>query len=145
MRIFRFLSIVAICFFLGFGLWRLADLGYFRQWERLTLAPEDKTQYLTMTGNPSSQNPVRFTKPCDYSKPEFAFLARPPAGIIDCLQRSDLYPDGYGRTTYVLDSAGNVWIWGYTLSAYTTVARMIFWPSAGLIIGVIIALLVEAS
>ena len=145
MRIFRFLSIVAICSFLGFGLWRLADLGYFRPWERITPTPDDKAQYLTMTLNPPPQHLVTFTKPCDFSKPEFAFSARPTAGIVDCLQRQDLFPDRYERTTYVLDSAGSVWIWDHSVSAYITLLRMLLWPGAGFIIGILIALVVEAS
>ena len=81
------------------------------------------------------------TKPCVYSSPEFFFLANAPRNIVDCIQLVTPYPDGYGRSAYVLDKDGTLWEWSHLTGAYSNLFLVYFLPGIGIIVGLVVGII----
>ena len=143
MKIVKIIAFGAIGLFLGLGLSSIIESGYFQPWKKLSAPPPNMSAYFSVGEEQNSPTPVKITKPCDFSSPEFSLLSNSPKNIVDCIQRSEVYPDGYGRFASVLDSDGNVWEWAHVVTASDSLSSMICLPSLGLLIGVVIALLAK--
>jgi hypothetical protein len=141
MRIVKIIGFGAIGLFIGLGLLNIIESGYFQRWKKLSTPPHNVSEYFSTDKEKNSPSPVKITKPCDYLSPEFSILSNSPQNIVDCIQRSEIYPDGYGRFVFVLDNNGSVWEWAHVVTAYDSLSTGVCLPGSGLFIGVAIALL----
>jgi hypothetical protein len=83
---------------------------------------------------------VEITKPCDFSSPEFTFLANPPINSVSCIQATTYYaPDGFDQNAYVLDRSNDVWEWSHIVgpNSYFTMFALI---GVGLLVGLIVGI-----
>jgi hypothetical protein len=138
----RAILTIAISFFIGVGIWHITDNGYLQRWEKLPLEVQSISQHFALEEGISSR-PTKITKPCDYSMPEFSWFSNSPKNIVDCVQKSEIFADGYLRFTSALDNKAIVWEWKHMKTANESIRQMICFPSAGLIIGVLIAVLTK--
>jgi hypothetical protein len=143
MQVIKIIAFAAIGLFLGYVFWNLTESGYFQRWEKLSPPPQNIPEYFSLGEEQSSPSPIKIIKPCDYSFPEFSILSNSPQNMVDCVQRSEMYPDGYGRFASVLDGDGNVWQWTYITTAYDSLGSMLCWSGLGLLFGVIIAIVAK--
>jgi hypothetical protein len=156
-------------FVLGTLIWRAINAGYFQQWHKLLPASVEFKE-LAMAGSGDvyanavdgktyrcsswknecwilDQAPTgihfvgEVTKPCDFSLPEFSFLANPPINSVSCIQARTDYGDGFSKYAYVLDRSSDVWEWSHPVSAYSSYFMMFALPGAGLLLGLVISIL----
>ncbi len=127
---------------LGVGLWFVSELGYFQHWTQLSVDRREAPGYLAAARNSRPPAPPGgITDPCDFSTSEFSLLANPPKDIVDCVQRLEVYADGDGRVTYVIDSDGRIWQWEFVRSASSGTFMMMAWALSGLLIGGVVGLI----
>lgn len=146
MKILRAVVFGIVGLLIGFSFANAAVSGYFVRWE-LASIPSEKIDALfdveeEMSGPRSA---TKYTKPCDYTKPEFSFLSNSPKFIEDCMQEYEQYPEGAGRWAYVLDNNGNVWRWEHTSYYDGPINNMICFPGLGLLLGIIIGFTVNSA
>ncbi len=142
MRLITIIAFGIIGIFLGIGLFHLDDSGYFQHWQRLLAAPANISDIFSPESPQYDYPHVQYTKPCNYSSPEFSILANPPKNIVDCIQESEMYADGGTRSAQVIDRSENIWEWSHFTYAYDEQTKMILLPVFGCAIGIVIALFI---
>jgi hypothetical protein len=140
MRSVRIIVFGIIGILLGIGLFNLDDYGYFGRWQKLPDSPE---RILGLFSSENWQNDpgVKYTKPCDYSSPEFSFLNNHPKNTTDCVQVFIQYAEGAHRYSYAIDQGGDIWEWDHL--AINELSELILLTTLGCVIGIIIAVLVN--
>jgi len=141
MKIVKMIAFGVIGLFIGLGFLTITESGYLQRWRKLSTPPQNVSEYFSAGEEQNSPSPVKITKPCDYSSPEFSILSNSPQNTVDCVQRYEIYSDGYGRFASVLDNNGNVWEWAHVVTAYDSLSTGVCLPSLGLFVGVVIAFL----
>jgi hypothetical protein len=145
MRVLKVIVLGVIGLFLGYGLGVGILSGYFQRWEKQEMTPQEIEEIFTVESLEDISYPMTtITKPCDLSSSEFSFFSNHPLQIKDCIQRSELYADGYFHYTYVLDDNGNVWGTKYGNSANNAINTMLCLLSLGLLLGIAGALLITS-
>jgi hypothetical protein len=145
MRVLKVIVLGVIGLFLGYGLGVGIESGYFQHWEKLSMTPQKIEEIFTVESLEDISYPMTtITKPCDLSSSEFSLFSNHPHQIKECIQRSELYADGYFHYTYVLDDNGNIWGTEYSNSANNAMFTMLCLLSLGLLLGIAGALLITS-
>jgi hypothetical protein len=154
---------------IGYGLAWAIGHGYFQTWRQLPPPPARATALLTAARDgayieaadgqayrcnewldecwireAAPTNPLDLdfvTHPCVSAAPEFFLFANAPRNAADCLQITISYPDGSGRSAYILDRDGKLWAWSHTASAYSYLILLYMLSALGLIIGLVIGVI----
>ncbi len=160
---------VLLGFMIGYGLTWAVSNGYFQTWRQLPSPPAKATALLTTVREsiyiqaangqtyrctewmdecwirePAPATLPDFdavTRPCVSSAPEFFLFASAPRNAADCLQMTISYPDGYGRSAYILDRDGKIWTWTHIASAYMNFIVAYVFPGLGVIVGLVIGII----
>jgi hypothetical protein len=142
MRSVRIFVFGIIGLLLGIGLFNLVDYGYFERWKKL---PDSSYHSLNLFISENWQNNdgTKFTKPCNYSSPEFFFLSNYPRDIADCVQIHVQYAEGAHFYSYVLEQDGYIWEWNHL--AINELSEMTIFSLSGSLIGIGIAIWVNRS
>jgi len=164
MRVVKIIAIGVVGFFLGYCLWRFNYDGYSQKWEILPAPPQEVSE-LIPTGEPplfiktSGGNtyylsyqynegwlqatvpedlmyPIEVTKPCDLWAPEFSPFSNALENINDCVQERTMYGDGSVKSTFIIDSNGNIWRWQHIVTAEDLLPLLCF-PFLGLSAGLL--------
>jgi hypothetical protein len=167
-KILQLAAFILLGLVLGVLVWRVIDAGYFQQWRKLPIVPV-KFGELAMAGRgdiyanatdgktyrctswkgecwiqDQAPTDIHFagevTKPCNFSLPEFFFLANPPINSVSCIQARTDYGDGFSKYAYVLDRSNDVWEWSHPVSAYSSYFMMFAFPGAGLLVGLVVGI-----
>lgn len=136
----RSVKVIALGIFgllLGIGWFQLDTSGYFERWQILS---NPTAEVLNLFSAETAPDEYGNPQPCDQSSAEFSFLSNPPKEIVDCIQRIDRAADANTRTVYVTNKGGEVWMWSYFDYAYDYYAKRIYFPTIGLIFGIVTAL-----
>ncbi len=160
MRVLKVIALGIVGFFVGFGLWKLSDVGAGESWTPLPAPPQPvselipfrdpplyiktgdgKTYYYSDFHNqgwleqpvPAEMiGPLDVTRPCNRSSAPFSFSPNAPRDIVDCLQTRVPYADGAITYAFVRDSQGLIWQWRHTVSPQDLPA-MLCLPPCGLL------------
>lgn len=171
MRILIVIGLTIAGLLLGYLFWQISEEGYARTWTRLPdppgetielLSAQDPAPYVrasdgsiyryeerqerdwmegTVPEGPTS-GPIEVQRPCDLSAPEFSILSRPPRDVVDCVQGTVLYADGFMSYTFVLDRNGDLWQSSIIRSAYGSLAALLCFSGLGLGLGFTAGILV---
>jgi hypothetical protein len=165
MKILIIIALTIIGLLLGFWFWQISEKFSVGAWEKLPAPPNKIVELIPASDPPlyikisdgttyryeewqnrgwieevvpqTSMNPTEVQRPCDLSAPEFSRWSNHPHDIVDCVQETVMYADGFIRYTFALDEHGYLWQSRITRTAYGSLTTLLCYPGLGLLFGLV--------